>query len=260
MIRKEKNGLQWVEFEKFANYPIKQGVFTRHGGVSKGHLSSLNMGGTVGDEPSNPRKNQERMLCVLNLPVDQVYDVWQVHSADYVVAKNPRPIHSEHLKADIIISNQKNVTLVMRFADCVPIMVIDPVQSAIGIAHAGWIGTAKNVAGAMIKAMTREFHADPGNMVAGIGPSICQAHYPVGEEVVDEFSSQFPGQMDELFVKNGHKNHLDLWRANYLQLWNAGVREIETAQICTACHTEDWYSHRKEMGKTGRFGAVIQLL
>lgn len=260
MIRKDKNGLRWYEFEKFIGYPLRHGIFTRHGGVSQGHLMSLNMGGTVGDEPSNPRKNQDLMLTSLDLPTDRVFDVWQVHSADYVVAKEPRPINTEHMKADIIISNQKNVTLVMRFADCIPLMVYDTVQKAVGIAHAGWIGTAKNVAGALIQAMVNEFNADPVNIIAGIGPSICQEHYPVGDDVVEAFSSQFPDQMDELFVKIGTKFHLDLWRANYLQLWNESVRNIEVSQICTACHTEDWYSHRKEHGKTGRFGAAIQLL
>lgn len=260
MIRKKKNGLQWIEFEKFTEFPLKHGIFTRHGGVSQGHLTSLNMGGTVGDEPINPRKNQDRMLQALDLPTDRVFDVWQVHSADYIVATEPRPATSEHAKADIIISNQRNISLVMRFADCVPIIAYDPQKHVAGIAHAGWIGTAKNTSGSLICAMVKEFNVDPETLIAGIGPSICVEHYPVGMEVREAFKAQFRDQMDEIFIKIGHQLHLDLWRANYIQLWNAGVRNIESSQICTACHTEDWYSHRREKGKTGRFGAVIHLL
>ncbi len=260
MIRNEKDQLCWYEFEAFLTLPVKHGIFTRHGGVSTGHLTSLNMGGTVGDEPHNPRLNQDRMLTALGLPTDRVFDVWQVHSADAIVAKESRPLNTEHEKADIIVTGARDVTLVMRFADCVPLMVYDPVLHAAGIAHAGWIGTGKNVAGALIRAMRDNFGSDPTQLIAGIGPSICREHYPVGEEVVEIFSRQFADQMDEIVFTSQGKPHLDLWRANQIQLQNAGVHQIEIAGICTACHTEDWYSYRGEKGRTGRFGAAIQLI
>lgn len=259
MIVQNSGELKWIGFESLKDFPIQHGIFTRHGGVSPEPWKSLNLGGTVGDTIQNTRENKRRLLESVAIPFDSVFDVWQVHSADYILATQPRAMDEQHQKADIIITKTPGLTLLMRFADCVPIMAYDADHHAVGIAHAGWIGTSKDAAGALIRAMQKEFGSKPDEIVAAIGPSICQKHYPVGDEVVELFQKLYPRWVKDLFYKDHDQSHLDLWKANQFLLEQAGVKHIELAGVCTVCQNEDWYSHRKEHGKTGRFGALIRL-
>ena len=248
-----------MEFDSLNDLPLQHGIFTRHGGVSPEPWQSLNLGGTVGDTVQNTRENKRRLLESVSIPYDSVFDVWQVHSADAVLATKPRAMDEEHQKADIIVTSQSGLTLIMRFADCVSILAYDPNHHAIGIGHAGWIGTGKDTAGALIRVMEKEFSSVPGELITTIGPSICQKHYPVGSEVVELFKKTLPGREKDLFYTHHGQSHLDLWNANRLLLERAGVQRIEISGLCTVCQNSDWYSHRKEKGKTGRFGALIRL-
>jgi YfiH family protein len=147
----------------------------------------------------------------------------------------------------------------MRFADCVPILLHDPRRGVVGLAHAGWLGTVRCTAAAAVQAMTEHYGSRPADIQAAIGPSIGPDHYEVGPDVIARVEQSFGAQASELIRKHGQKKHFDLWQANRLQLEQAGVSQIEVAGICTACHLEDWYSHRAEKGRTGRFGALIAL-
>jgi len=147
----------------------------------------------------------------------------------------------------------------MRFADCVPILVYDPVKQVIGISHAGWMGTVKDVAGVTVKSMHERYESNPSDVVACVGPSIGPDHYEVGDDVIQQATQLFGEESDLVLHPYSDRIHFDLWKANQLLLQRAGVRQIETAGVCTACHTEDWFSHRAEYGKTGRFGALISL-
>jgi polyphenol oxidase len=256
---KSSKEMRWVQFENLTQVKITHGFFTRHGGVSPVPWASLNLGGTVGDDPDNTVENKRRILKIFNLAMDSVYDAWQVHSADYIRAYEPRPLDAKQLKADILVTNVPGLPLMMRFADCVPLMAYDPVEKAIGIAHAGWIGTTKDVAGCLVRAMTREFGSNPEDLITGIGPSIGQEHYPVGEEVVSAVEKVLGTLTKDVIKRVDSNTHLDLWKTNEILLQKAGVKDIEVARICTVCHNEDWFSHRGEKGKTGRFGAIIQI-
>ena len=251
-----KQKLKWAQFNLFNGFEIKHGFFTRHGGVSPHPWASLNLGGTVGDTQVNISENKDRLLDAFSLSNDAVYDAWQVHSADYIRVDTPRAKDVMQAKADILVSNTPGIVLMMRFADCVPLWAYDPKQKAIGIAHAGWIGTTKDVAGVLVRSMTSEFGSNPKDILVGIGPSIGQEHYPVGDEVVEAVKNVINDRMNEDIEINGQP-HLDLWKMNEIMLRDAGVEQIETAGICTVCHNDDWYSHRGEKGKTGRFGAII---
>ena len=111
------------------------------------------------------------------------------------IRTNHVPVDQPHVKADIIISDKPGLALFMRFADCVPIFIYDPSNNAIGIAHAGWQGTSKNVAGTLVKAMQSQFNSKPGELLAAIGPAICREHYQVGQEVIDAIQADI-GQSD----------------------------------------------------------------
>jgi YfiH family protein len=254
----ESNGIRYYTFDIFPS-TVVHGIFTRRGGVSPAPWDSLNVGATVGDERERVIVNRKRSFAALGRRLDTMFDVWQVHSADVVFAEEPRPSDHDYQKADIIFTDKPSVTLYMRFADCVPVLLYDPKRKVVGIAHAGWLGTVRNVAGAAVQAMAQHYGSNPADMLAAIGPSIGMDHYEVGPDVIAQFRKAFNGTAAQLIEPHGEKARLDLWTANRLQLEQAGVRQMEVAGICTACHLEDWYSHRAEKGSTGRFGALIAL-
>jgi YfiH family protein len=217
------------------------------------------VGGTVGDDLKRVRANRNLSLQALSCDPATVFDVWQVHSADVVCATAPRPDSESVQQADIILTDRPNVTLYMRFADCVPIMVQDPRRGVIGLAHAGWKGTVRDVATSLVDAMKRQYGSEPSDIVAAIGPSIGPDHYEVGADVILQVMQKFGDDSAHLLQSRDGKIHFDLWKTNRLQLERAGVGNIQVAGICTACNTQDWFSHRAEKGRTGRFGALIAL-
>lgn len=255
----EKQGIRVYAFTSFPIEKVTHAVLTRRGGVSPEPWGSLNVGGTVGDERSRVIENRLRSFHALGRDPHSIFDVWQVHSADVVIANAPHDFRPPEFMADVILTDNPEVTLFMRFADCTPILLFDPIKSAVGIVHAGWMGTVKQVTGAAVRAMTAAYGSRPGDLVAGIGPSIGPDHYEIGPEVIARVRETFHKDADSLFVKYGDRIHFDLWQANKLLLSQAGVEKIEISNICTACHPEDWYSHRAQKGKTGRFGALIAL-
>jgi purine-nucleoside/S-methyl-5'-thioadenosine phosphorylase / adenosine deaminase len=259
MPLQQTDGLDYFTFECLPAGEMTHAVFTRRGGVSPAPWHALNVGGTVGDERERVRENRFRAFRALGRDPRSLYDVWQIHSADVVLANAPGEGSPPELRADAIITDNPVVTLFMRFADCVPILLYDPAHRAVGIVHAGWQGTVKQVAAAAVRAMTAAFDSRPGDLLAGIGPSIGPDHYEVGPDVIARVHQSFGDDAEELLPAYGDRRHFDLWAANRLSLEQAGVRQIEVAGLCTACHTHHWYSHRAEKGRTGRFGALIAL-
>ena len=252
----DHNDLRYFQFETLKT---RHAIFTRHGGVSPQPWGSLNVGGTVGDELDRVRKNRQLSFRALGRAPESIFDVWQVHSADVVCAQAPR-LESESVRqADIILTDKAEVSLFMRFADCVPILVHDPRNGVVGVAHAGWMGTLRDVAGSMISAMKSNYHSNPADVIACIGPSIGPDHYEIGADVILQVMQKFGDDSEQVLRSVNGKIHFDLWKTNQILLERAGVGKIEIANVCTACHTNDWFSHRAEKGRTGRFGALITL-
>lgn len=255
--------LRYFSFDSLADQPVIQGVFTRQGGVSPQPWAALNVGGTVGDDPQRVLENRQRTFHALGLELESLYDVWQVHGTQVVCADAPRPAEQVHLRADAILTDRPGVTLFMRFADCVPVFLYDPTRKVIGLVHAGWKGTVQRAAAEAVAVMEAQYGSRAEDILAAIGPSIGAHHYEVGAEVSSLVRQVFGADAASLLNPvNGNphaRETLDLWAANRLVLESAGVRQVEVAGICTACHLEDWYSHRAEAGQTGRFGAVLCL-
>ncbi|NDJ59766.1 MAG: peptidoglycan editing factor PgeF, partial [Chloroflexi bacterium] len=239
---------------------LTHGVFTRHGGVSAAPWQSLNLGGNVGDDPRAVRSNHERMYAALGVADARACTVWQIHSTDVIVANGPVQGRRWLAHADALITDRADTPLSMRFADCVPLLFRDPVRGVIGMAHAGWRGTVAGMAAQMVGALAETYGSRPTDLQVGIGPSIGPARYQVGEEVVEAARAYF-GSTDEIVRRDPSDGtaYLDLWRANQLDLEQSGVGQIEIARICTAERTDEFYSHRAEQGRTGRFGAVVAL-
>ena len=255
----QTGSIKYFRFPSLENLGVYHAIFTRHGGFSPSPWKSLNFGASVGDDVERVYLNREKALSTFNLDPLNVYDTYQVHSQEIVVTNRALGKAEDHVKADGIITNMPGLTLMMRFADCVPILLVDPVQKAIGITHAGWIGTVNKITEIAVRKMIEYFGTDPRNITAAIGPSIGPDHYPVGDEVVDKVKVNFGEQAKQLISYVDGKPHLDLWKANQLSLREIGIVNVEVSGICTACHLEDWYSHRGERGKTGRFGVIMGL-
>ena len=254
----QQNGIRYYTFEIFPG-DIAQAVFTRQGGVSPRPWDSLNVGGSIGDNLSHVRENRIRSFQALGRVPESVHDVWQVHSADVVYADTPRLLDTPYQKADILLTDNPQVTLFMRFADCTPILLYDPKKQVAGLVHSGWLGTVRGAARAAVKAMQKRYGSEPADILAAIGPAIGPDHYEIGEDVIMQVGEAFGEGAESLLPVHGERVHFDLWKANRVLLADAGVKQIEIAGICTACHTDDWFSHRGEKGKTGRFGALIAL-
>jgi YfiH family protein len=250
--------VRFYQFELFSE-GLAHAIFTRQGGVSPDPWAGLNVGGTVGDDPERVSENRRRALAALVRAPKSVYDAWQVHGVDVAIAEAPRPPETPHPQADIILTDKLGVTLMMRFADCVPVLLHDPVRNVVGIAHAGWMGTVRCTVRAAVEAMQVRFGSKPTDIQAGIGPSIGPDHYQVGSDVVSQVRQTFGPDASGLLAERDGSMFFNLWAANRQLLELAGVKQIEVAGLCTACHTDDWFSHRAERGRTGRFGAIIAL-
>lgn len=250
--------LRVFRFESLPSNGIVHGIFTRRGGVSPAPWASLNLGAMVGDDLARVQANRRLALQALGRAPHSVFEVWQVHSAEVIVASEPRG-DAPPQQADAILTGRPEVTLMMRFADCVPILLYDPARHAVGMVHAGWLGTVRQVLRVAVRQMMDRFGTSPSDLRAGIGPSIAAHHYPVGPEVVEAFRGAFGASAEAHLAPGENGTHLDLWSANEQLLREEGVRQVEIARVCSACATDDWYSHRAERGRTGRFGAVIAL-
>ncbi|MCB0119405.1 MAG: peptidoglycan editing factor PgeF [Anaerolineales bacterium] len=254
----ESDGLRYYQFDIFSKN-IVNAVFTRQGGISPEPWTSLNLSISVGDTPERVAENRVHAFNSLGRDPASLHDVWLVHGTDIIYADAPRPLEQSPEKADILFTDNPEVSLFMRFADCVPLLFHDPTKHVIGISHAGWMGTVKGVAEVSVKAMQERYGSKPEDIVAGIGPSISVDHYEVGEEVAVQFREKYGEDSEKVLqTRDGHI-YLDLWTANALQLQKMGVEQIQISGLCTACHLDDWYSHRAEKGKTGRFGALLAM-
>jgi YfiH family protein len=255
----QAGGIRFTTLSIFENQGITHGFFMRHGGVSPDPWGSLNTATTVGDSRENVIENRTRIFSAIGRRVESLYDVWQVHSNRVICTAEARPLDEPPIRADAIVTDRIDVTLFMRFADCVPIMLFDPIRGVIGMAHAGWKGTVHKIGRDTVAAMTSQYGSRPGDILAGIGPSIGPDHYEVGADVIAQVEHAFGTDAASLlFYKNG-RTFFDLWKANLLVLQKAGVENVQISEICTACNTQDWYSHRAERGRAGRFGAIMAM-
>jgi YfiH family protein len=259
------NSIKYFTFDSLSEHGVKHAVFTRLGGVSPEPWNTLNVGGTVGDDIERVRMNRKMSFKALDLNEERAYEVWQVHGSVVAIADSPRESTLPFIKSDAILSAAVDVPLFMRFADCVPIFLYDPKHDVIGLVHSGWLGTVRKVVAEVIDTMVELYGTSPNNVIAAIGPSIGPDHYTIGKDVESQIVKSFGENSDLILNKTGGnetktvKTNLDLWRANEMLLQQKGVANIEISGICTACNLKDWFSHRAEGGKTGRFGAVIVL-
>ncbi len=216
--------LRYFHFDLYRLPGLVHAAFTRHGGVSPAPWISLNLGGLSGDQKENVVENRRRIFEAVGRPVESIYDAWQVHGTNIVCTDRPRPLDEAHVKADAILTDNPQVTLFMRFADCVPVFLFDPVRRVVGLAHAGWQGTVTQIARITVERMSAEYGSHPGDILAVIGPSIGPDHYEVGPDVAGQVKAAFADASGQFLSERNGKTFFDLWRTNQFILEQAGIR------------------------------------
>lgn len=282
----QKAGVPYFSFPALSQFSfLKHGFSTRLGGVSSGVLSSMNFGSDSGpyqDTTENVRENYRRMSEAIGVEVRSMVISKQVHKT------NIRRVTEEDCgkgllyprdydEIDGLITDRPNITLVTKYADCVPLYFVDPVKKAIGLTHSGWRGTVAGIGRITVEEMQAAYNCRPEDIIAVIGPSICRTCFEIGEEVAMEFMKAFPqnwkeilfpidtpeqkASSDKLLIPQNQKYLCDLWRANEFILLQAGLRasHIHISGVCTCCNHELLFSHRKTQGKRGSLAAFLSM-
>jgi len=265
MTRLERGGLVLYTFAHLSAAGVRHGVSTRLGGASEGPFATLNLSYSVGDEEGRVVSNRRSVFASLAVEENWVVSSHQVHGNNVCrITREARGRGAIRLgtaipATDALVTNEPGVYLFMRYADCVPILLCDPTRGVVGLAHAGWKGTVGNIAGNTVRTMVRAFGCAPSNILAGIGPAVARCHYAVQEDVASQVRANLSFWAFVLHHGASDSLMLDLPEATAWQLVAAGVPQanIALSGMCTACHTDEFYSYRAEGGRTGRFGALI---
>ncbi|MGN1168130.1 MAG: peptidoglycan editing factor PgeF [Lachnospiraceae bacterium] len=253
----------------FLSYPllentgiVNHGFTTRLGGVSKGNCATMNISTTRGDDPKDIEENKRRLAKAIGVEPEDMTFTHQTHTVNVaVVGEEDRG--KRFMETDGMITDVPGICLVTFYADCVPLYFVDPVKKAIGLSHSGWRGTVNKMGKVTVEKMTEVYGSDPKDILAAIGPSICQDCYEVSEDVICEFKKNFDESLwDRLFYwKENGKYQLDLWRANEEVLVEAGIlnENIAVTNVCTHCNPEIMFSHRTTGNARGNLSALLAL-
>ncbi|QQY80548.1 hypothetical protein EDD65_102205 [Keratinibaculum paraultunense] len=204
----------------------------------------------------------EKLLKLFNVPEENIIGLTQVHGTNILVVDEDIKNNEKtaNIKADGMITNVPNIVLITYHADCVPIYFYDYNKKVIGLAHGGWKGTYGNISGKMLDLMIDRYNSNIDNVLVGIGPSIGPCCYEVGKDLAFQFMNKY-NKFDNIIEKRHNKLYLDLWKVNYLQIRDKGVRKenIAVTKACTSCHNDKFYSYRKEKGTKNRMIAAIKI-
>ncbi|MFN6945683.1 MAG: peptidoglycan editing factor PgeF [Cytophagaceae bacterium] len=237
---------------------INHFISGREGGVSEDHTGTLNLSFNVGDKEENVMENRSRVAAAMNCEPPNLVIPGQTHGNKVGIVDRVKDFPD----TDALITNKKGICIAVMSADCVPVLLYDRQNHAVAAVHAGWRGTVGKILSLTLEKMVSTYGTNPENVLAGIGPSICQDVYQVGEEVVERFLKAFGEHKQLIHIDpESGKGYPDLWEANKQQLLSLGVPEesIEVAGICTYSNPNMFFSARQSQNKAGRFAAGIIL-
>lgn len=288
-IHKNENGMEYITFPGIESTGVVEHMFTtRLGGVSEGIYRSLNVSYTRGDDARAVDENFRRVASCMHGTVDQIVCTDQTHTTNIRVAgledRGKGVVRAlDYHDIDGLITNESGLILAGFVADCVPLIFVDPVHHAIGVAHSGWRGTVGKIGLKMVSMMQAHYGTDPAELYAAIGPSICQDCYEVSEDVIDKVRENFAENLwERLFYKKDFtvknemmsegkmvrtgstqdtKYQFNLWETNRQVMLESGIlpSRIEVTDLCTCCNPEYLFSHRASHGKRGNLGVFLKL-
>lgn len=250
-----------LQYYAAGNISAPHAFTTRLGGVSTGHLSSMNIGTRRGDSPENVLQNYQIYADILGFTPEKCVLSRQTHSD--IVLRVDKQHHGAGLlrpelpACDALITNEPGTVLVIFTADCTPILLHDPITGAVGAAHAGWRGTAACIAAKTATAMADAYGCKPENIRAAIGPNIGQCCFQTDADVPDAMFAAFGEDANSFVRYDGQKYYVNLKELNALALRRAGIHNITHSTACTACQTDLFWSHRRMGNHRGSQGGMI---
>ena len=259
----KRGGVWYYTIDSFDQTGLVRHSFTtRRGGVSAGIYESMNLRFHSEDARENVLENFKRSCEAIGADVHSVVLSHQVHRTDVVAVTKKdcgNGIFRENAfqSADGLMTNEPGVTLSTYYADCVPIYFLDPVHRAIALVHSGWRGTAERIGQVAVERMQEQYGTKPDDLLAAVGPCIGVCHFEVGNEVSEIFRETF----GEEVLERHEKWHVNLPLSVQKTLLSAGIpaKNITMAEICTYCHSDLLFSHRKTNGNRGNLGAFLAL-
>ncbi len=261
-IEQNRGGVVFMSSKLIA---VPHAFSTRFGGVSEGVFSSLNLGVNRGDAPENVVENYRRFCAAVGMHEDRMVFSHQVHGTAVRVAA-PEDIHipgvPEPYDADGLVTAKRGLALVIFSADCIPVLLYDPVREAVGACHCGWRGTVMDMAGETVRTMCAQFGCEPQNIRAAIGPGIGRCCFETDDDVANAVYAAL-GADAERFIDGPEKGkyHIDLKNIDREFLIRAGVRaeSIDVSDECTFCKSDKYWSHRATGGVRGSQCSAIML-
>lgn len=260
-------GRQYLTFPQLDEYKELRHLFTtRHGGVSEGCVGTWNFGARELDTPENIRRNYELLADTLCLPADRLVVSDQTHTVnirDVTEADAGKGVTRPKDYADVdgLVTKERRLALVTGHADCNAIFFFDPSKQVIGLAHSGWRGTLGGIGRAMVRRMESRYGCSAKDILAGIGPSLCQNCFEVDADVAQAFFDANPAYR-QYSLQQGIKFHLDLKGIIRHDLLDCGLRQenLMDMGLCTKCDTANFFSHRGQKGRRGIMAAAMMLV
>lgn len=249
-----------LEYEAARNISASHAFTTRLGGVSQGHLASLNLGANRGDTSENVAENYGILSRALGFDPSNLVLTHQVHgdTVRVVSAKDCLGLnHKVYPECDALVTNQPGTALAVFTADCTPILLWDSATGAVGAVHAGWRSTAADIAGKAVAVMAEAFGSKPENIRAAIGPNIGACCFETDADVPDALLRTYGARAEQWIQPRGNKFYVNLKAINALSLNRAGVTDVQISTSCTACQPHRFWSHRVTRGLRGSQGAII---
>lgn len=258
----EEKGIFWIESWKNIDPNVQAGFTSRH----LGDASFGNLAFHVQDDPENVVRNRERLAKMNGVPLYSITCAVQTHGCN--IAEIDEDNHGAGATSyetsipdtDGLMTQLNNTLLTLFYADCVPLFFLDPDHHVIGVAHAGWRGTVQNIAGNMVSTFQQKYGTRPEHLCVAIGPSIGPCCYQVDDQVLSYVQMCLPKDWQTVVTNDGPGHYrLDLKKMNQILLEYAGIlsANIEISQYCTSCHSQYFFSHRKEGSKAGRMAAFV---
>jgi len=268
IIEQARNGVTFYQSDGIeAAGGAAHGFSTRLGGVSQGMWESLDLGPSRGDDPDHVRENYRRFLSAIGARGGRMAMTNQVHGGA-VRCVTMADVHTDPCdrvgyEADGLMTDLPEVALVVYSADCIPILFYDPARRVVAAVHAGWRGTAAGIAAVAVERMKEVYGCRPEDILAAVGPGIGPDCFETHEDVPNAMTAALStAVLQHIRIKENGKFAVDLKGINAMRLEQAGLdpAHIAVSGICTACHPEKFWSHRKQGTDRGSMAAAIQLL
>ncbi len=267
MTENRVNGVVYYTFPLFsAVFGVRHGISTRLGGVSRGIYESMNLSFTRGDDDAAVRENFERFCTAIGTDSRRAVVSAQEHHTvirNVTTADCGKGIYlpRDYTDVDGLVTDETGITLFTQYADCVPLLFVDPVRRVVATSHAGWKGTVAEIGALTVERMCNDYGCHREGILAAIGPSIGKCCFEVDEPVYDAFSTLTVFD-DACYRRRGEKFDIDLWEVNRRILLSAGIADehIAVTDLCTKCHPDVLWSHRVCGKERGSLAAAIALI